>query len=492
KVLAEEEAYRASEKFERDRAYWTERFADRPVAVSLSDGTAEPTADYLSRITVIPPDESAALAAGARRLRTAAPGLAIAATAAYVARMTGAEDVILGLAVGGRVTEASRETPAMLSTILPLRVAVRPDMTVEELVRTATRASARVLRHQRYRREDLLRDLRLLGERRRLHGPVINVMAFDYRLDFAGLPARTHAITTGPVDDLSINIYDNFDGTGVRVDFDAHPDLYTGDEVSAHLDRYVRLLKALGDADPSTPLRDIDLLDDAERALVLEEWNDTALPVEPAVVPDLFEAQAARTPDAPAVTHGDLTLTYRELDERANRLAHHLIGRGVGPEDFVALALPRTADLVVAALAVLKAGAAYQPVDLDYPSGRIAYMLEDAAPACVITTSDADLPGAAPRTALDALGPAGHPAPAPADADRVRPLRPGNAAYVIYTSGSTGRPKGVVVSHANAVDLCAWANKDFGPERLARVLFSTSLNFDVSVFEWLTPLTAGG
>ncbi|TDC71919.1 amino acid adenylation domain-containing protein [Actinomadura sp. GC306] len=491
-VLAEEDAYRASEKFERDRAYWLERFADRPVAVSLADCMAEPTAGYLSRSTVVPPDETAALAAGARRLRTAAPGLAIAATAAYVARMTGTEDVVLGLAVSGRVSAASRETPAMLSTVLPLRVSVRPGMTVEELVRTATRATARVLRHQRYRREDLLRDLRLLGERRRLHGPVINVMAFDYRLDFAGLPARTHAITTGPVDDLSINIYDNFDGTGMRVDFDAHPDLYGEDQVSAHLERYVRFLRTLGDADPATPLREIGLLDDAERARVLDEWNDTALHVEPGVVPGLFEAQAARTPAAPAVTHGDTTLTYRELDERANRLAHHLIGRGIGAEDFVALALPRNTDLVVAALAVLKAGAAYQPVDPAYPAGRIAYMLEDAAPACVITTSGADLPGTTPRVLLDDLDLGAHPATAPTDADRVRPLRPGNAAYVIYTSGSTGRPKGVVVSHANAVDLCAWANRDFGPERLARVLFSTSLNFDVSVFEWLAPLTAGG
>ncbi|WP_396454331.1 amino acid adenylation domain-containing protein, partial [Actinomadura sp.] len=492
-LLAAEEEYRRSEKFERDRAYWTERFADKPVAVSLSDEMAEPTSDYLSRITVVPPEQTAALAAGARRLRTATQGLAIAATAAYVARMTGTEDVILGLAVSGRTSQTALETPAMLSTVLPLRVAVRPDMTVEQLVRTVTRASARVLRHQRYRREDLLRDLKLLGERRRLYGPVINIMAFDYRFDFAGLPARTHAITTGPIDDLSINVYDNFDGNGVRIDFEAHPDLYTEDEVSAHQDRYVRFLRALGDADPATPLRDVELLDAAERSRVLDEWNDTAMPVEPAVVPELFEAQAARTPGAPAVTGpGGAVLTYRELDERANRLARHLIARGAGPEDFVALALPRDENLVVAALAVLKAGAAYQPIDLAYPPDRIAYMLEDAAPACVITTSGAGLPGTTPRVELDALDLSGESAEAPADADRVRPLRPGNAAYVIYTSGSTGRPKGVVVSHAGAVDLCAWAKKDFGPERLARVLFSTSLNFDVSVFEWLTPLTLGG
>ncbi|WP_433462462.1 amino acid adenylation domain-containing protein [Spirillospora sp. CA-128828] len=492
RVLAEEEAYRASERFERDRAYWTERFADRPVAVSLSDEMAEPTDDYLSLITVIPPDRAAGLAAGARRLRTATQGLAIAATAAYVARMTGTEDVILGLAVTGRTTRVALDTPAMMATVLPLRVRVRPDMTVDELVRAATRASARALRHQHYRREDLLRDLKLLGERRRLYGPVINIMAFDYRLDFAGLPARMHAITTGPIDDLSINIYDNFDGTGMRVDFEAHPDLYTEDQVSTHLDRYVRLLRTLGDADPSTPLRDVELLDDAERSLVLDEWNDTELPVEPAVVPELFEAQAARTPDATAVVSGDVRVTYAELNARANRLARHLIERGAGAEDFVALALPRDADLVVAALAVLKAGAGYQPIDLAYPPDRIAYMLEDAAPACVITTSDAALPGGTPRVELDAISLDGYSGDDIGDADRVRPLRPANPAYIIYTSGSTGRPKGVVISHANVVDFCAESMASYGPDRMRRVLFSTSLNFDVSVFEWLVPLTEGG
>ncbi|MFC7728919.1 amino acid adenylation domain-containing protein [Actinomadura keratinilytica] len=491
-VLAEEAAYRESDRFRRDRAYWTERFADRPLAVGLSDGLAEPTADYHSRVARLSPEETAALAAGARRLRTASPALAIAATAAYVARMTGTDEVILGMAVAGRASELALATPAMMATILPLRVAVRPDMTVEELVRTTSRTAARLLRHQRYRREDLLRDLRLLGERRRLHGPVINIMAFDYRLDFAGLPGRMHALTTGPVDDLSINIYDNFDGAGLRVDFDAHPALYTPGEVAAHQERYLRLLRALGRVDPATRLGDVEIVDAAERALVLKKWNDTAVPVPPAVVPDLVEAQAARTPDAAAVAHGGATLTYAELNGRANRLARHLIGSGVGPEDRVGLALPRDVDLVVAALAVLKTGAAYLPIDPAYPADRIAFMLDDAAPACVVTTSATTLPEGAPRVELDALDLAEYSDADVTDADRVRPLRPGNAAYVIYTSGSTGRPKGVVVSHANAVDFCAWAARDFGAERLRRVLFSTSLSFDVSVFEWLVPLTVGG
>ncbi|MEU6751690.1 condensation domain-containing protein, partial [Spirillospora sp. NPDC046719] len=323
RVLAEEEEYRASERFERDRAYWTERFADKPVAVSLADDMAEPTADFISRVKVVPPEQSAALATGARRLRTATQGLAIAATAAYVARMTGTEDVILGLAVSGRTTRIARETPAMLSTILPLRVQVRPDMTVDELVRAATRASARALRHQRYRREDLLRDLKLLGERRRLYGPVINIMAFDYRLDFAGLPARMHAITIGPIDDLAINIYDNLDGAGIRVDFEAHPDLYTEEQVAAHHERYVRFMRALGEADPSTPLRDVELLDDAERDLVLRRWNDTAHPVAPAVVPELVEAQAARTPARTARAARAVPPSNPPLNPRANPHAPH-------------------------------------------------------------------------------------------------------------------------------------------------------------------------
>ncbi|MWA01879.1 amino acid adenylation domain-containing protein [Actinomadura sp. LD22] len=492
RVLAEEEEYRASERFERDRAYWTERFADKPVAVSLADDMAEPTADFISRVEVVPPEQSAALAAGARRLRTATQGLAIAATAAYVARMTGTEDVILGLAVSGRTTQIARETPAMLSTILPLRVRVRPDMTVDELVRAATRASARALRHQRYRREDLLRDLKLLGERRRLYGPVINIMAFDYRLDFAGLPARMHALTIGPIDDLAINIYDNLDGAGTRIDFEAHPDLYTEEQVAAHHRRYIRFMRTLGEVDPSTPLRDVELLDGAERDLVLREWNDTAYPVAPGVAPDLIEAQAARTPDRTAVVAGDVRLSYADLNARANRLARHLVARGVGAEDFVALALPRDENLVVAALAVLKAGAAYQPIDLSYPADRIAYMLDDAAPACVITTRSAELPGGTPRVELDALDLGGLSAENVTDAERVRPLRPGNLAYIIYTSGSTGRPKGVPISHENFAGFQARALAAYGAGRLRRVLFATSLNFDLSVLEWLVPLTVGG
>ncbi|KAB2345062.1 non-ribosomal peptide synthetase [Actinomadura rudentiformis] len=492
-LLAEDAAYRTSQKYERDRAYWTERFADKPVAVSLTDDMAAPTPWPISRITTLPPDTTADLAAGARRLRTATQALAIAATAAYVGRMTGTEDVIIGLAVTGRTTPLAQETAAMTSNILPLRVEVRPDMSVEELVRSVTRATARALRHQRYRREDLVRDLKLLGERRRLYGPTVNIMAFDYRLDFAGTRGRMHAITTGPVDDLSINIYDNFDGNGLRVDFEAHPDLYTEAEVAAHQERFMRFLTALGDVVPSTPLRDVEFLDETERRQVLETSRGAVVPRPTQVWPELFERQVAATPDAPAVRHGARTFTYRELNSRANRLARRLIALGVGPEDLVGIALPRDAAMVGALTAVLKAGAAYLPIDLAYPPDRIAYMLADAAPACVITTSDAALPAGVTRIELDLLEEDAELADTDVtDADRVRPLLPGNLSYVIYTSGSTGRPKGVAVNHADMNAFRARVVEFFGADALRRVAFATSLNFDLSVQEWLLPLTLGG
>ncbi|MCW2917388.1 MAG: amino acid adenylation domain protein, partial [Actinomycetia bacterium] len=492
RLMAEDAEYRASEKFERDRAYWLERFADLPEAVSLSGSAlpALPAARYWRATTVLSSEESDRLAAASRVLRTATPALAIAAAAAYTARMTGTQDVVLGLAVSGRTTTLARDTPAHLATVLPLRVTVRPWMTLEELIRGVTRATARLLRHQRYRSEDLLRDLKLVGEVRRLYGPVINVMAFDYNVDFAGRPGQMHALTTGPVEDLSINVYDNLDGRGVRIDFEANPDLYTEDEATGHHQRYTRFLRALAEADPNQPIGAVHVLADAERHQLLHGWNDTAVAVSPATLPELFAAQVARTPGDTAVVAGEVVLSYAELDARSNRLARHLIALGVGPEDVVALALPRTDELIVAALAVLKAGAAYQPIDLAYPADRIGYMLDDAGPACVVATRG--FASAVPQVLIDELDLDAYDAATVTNADRVAPLLPQHAAYVIYTSGSTGRPKGVVLSHANAVDFCAWAAADFGPEGLSRVLFATSLNFDVSVFEWLTPLTVGG
>jgi amino acid adenylation domain-containing protein len=274
-------------------------------------------------------------------------------------------------------------------------------------------------------------------------------------------------------------------------------------EVST-IDRLVGHLVHLLDvfvADPTVALNRIDILPEAERHQVLVGWNDTAREVPAGTLVELFEAQVRRTPGATAVCCGDGSVSYGELNKRANQLARVLIGLGAGPERLVALMVPRSVDMIVALLAVWKAGAGYLPIDPSYPAERIDFMFSDACPVLVVTTSalDSRLSGLGfeiPRLRLDdreigaALAScAGND---PTDVDRVAPLSGTHAAYVIYTSGSTGRPKGVVVAHDSVVDLAMWAASEFGVSGLSRVVASTSLNFDVSVFEIFSPLVVGG
>jgi non-ribosomal peptide synthetase component F len=229
------------------------------------------------------------------------------------------------------------------------------------------------------------------------------------------------------------------------------------------------------------------------------EWNDTDHEVPAATLPQLFEAQVARTPDLPAVVFDGGSLSYAELEARANRLAHLLIRRGVGPERIVALALPRSVEIVEAQLAVVKAGAAFLPVDPGYPPERIAFMLADAAPVLVITSAQlaVELPlgDAAGVVAVDepatARAVAAMPSRPPTDADRASPMLLAHPAYVIYTSGSTGRPKGVVVSHRGLASFSAAEVDHYAVRAGDRVLQFSSPSFDASVFG-VVHVAAGG
>jgi amino acid adenylation domain-containing protein len=231
----------------------------------------------------------------------------------------------------------------------------------------------------------------------------------------------------------------------------------------------------------------------AELGRLVAEWNDTARGVPRVALPELFEAQVARTPDAPAVISGGITLSYGQLNVRANRLARHLVTLGAGPGRLVAVAMPRSADLMVAVLGVLKSGAAYLPADPAYPADRIRFMLAESGPVAVLTTAEvaATLPGGLPLVELDDPVTAGVLAGL-GGKDPPSAAGPRDVAYVVYTSGSTGRPKGVMVEHAGVVSLACWAASAFAGAELSRVLASTSLSFDVSVFEMFGTLCAGG
>ncbi|MFF7192063.1 amino acid adenylation domain-containing protein, partial [Streptomyces sp. NPDC008222] len=246
-------------------------------------------------------------------------------------------------------------------------------------------------------------------------------------------------------------------------------------------------------ADPERPVSRARILDDAELGQVLTDWNDSAAVVADGTLPVLFEEQVARTPDATAVVFDGIELSYREVNERANRLARLLVGQGAGPERFVAVALPRSADLVVALLAVVKTGAAYVPIDPDYPADRIAYILDDAHPMCVITGLEAEgvLPQGIPRILVNAPSVAEYSGADLCDAERLAPVTSDVPAYVIYTSGSTGRPKGVVVEHRSVVDYVFWAVALY-PGVRGNALLHSPVSFDLTVTVLFAPLVSGG
>ncbi|HSA53022.1 MAG TPA: amino acid adenylation domain-containing protein, partial [Yinghuangia sp.] len=320
-----------------------------------------------------------------------------------------------------------------------------------------------------------------------------NAPAGDFTLP--GLTAQTLNVGTATAKfDLFWNLTEQqATSGGLEGVLEYSTDLFRRETAEALAARWVRVLRAVAD-DPGLRIGRIDILLDGERSALLPAARDGADAGSGATLPELFAARVDETPDRVAVVCGTDTLTYRDLDVRANRLAHALRARGVGPETLVALALPRSLDLVVTVLAVLKAGGAYLPLDPDAPADRIALMLDDARPALLVVDradrgGDTDTP--TPRLVLDepttAREIAAQPESAPGSGGG-----PHNPAYVIYTSGSTGRPKGVVVTHHNVVRLFASTDRwfGFGPDDVWTLFHSYA--FDFSVWELWGALLHGG
>ncbi|HEX5709303.1 MAG TPA: amino acid adenylation domain-containing protein, partial [Pyrinomonadaceae bacterium] len=424
----------------------------------------------------------------------------LAAFQVLLSRYSGQEDIVVGTPIAGRNRAEVEGLIGFFVNTLAMRADLSGDPTFAELLGRVRESALGAYAHQDVPFEKLVEELqpaRHLG-----HSPLFQVMFI-----FQNTPARSAqlsglSVNALPVEtqsakfDLTLELRE--DGGALTGELEYSVELFERGTAERLARAYERLLGEVADK-PRAKLSEALAVKGEERRRLLVEWNDTEADYASDVcIHELFEQQAQRTPSAAAVAFGDVTLTYRELDERANRLAQHLRSLGVGRESLVGVLLERNEQMVVSVLAVLKAGGAYVPLDPAYPQERLRFTLEDARAGVLITQESlltreslADLLGAAAlsvvRVDADSEQIAAHPDTPPASGVTAE-----NLAYVIYTSGSTGRPKGVAIAHRSAAALVSWALSVYDAGQLRGVLAATSLSFDLSVFELFVTLASGG
>ncbi|HEU4881108.1 MAG TPA: amino acid adenylation domain-containing protein, partial [Longimicrobium sp.] len=481
---------------EQQLGYWRKRLADVPALLDLPADHPRPAVQTFrgaSERVQLPLEVLERLRALGRQEGATLYMIALAAFQVLLSKYSGSEDIVVGSPIAGRTRKEVAGLIGFFVNTLVLRTDVSGDPGFRELLGRVREVALGAYEHQEVPFERLVAELS--PERSLSHSPLFQVSftlenAQDTGGRLAGLSGQGVGTELEVAKfDLSLSLTESDRGLGGWLSYST--DLFERGTILRMLGHLERVLEQVA-ADADVRLSRLELLGEAERALVLEAWNRTEAEV-PAdrCVHELFEAQAARTPEAVALVFEDETLSYAELNARANRLAHHLRGLGVGPDARVAICVERGPEMVAGLLAILKAGGAYVPLDPAYPADRLRYMLEDSAPAALVTQSSLSGTFAGldvPAVELDALAPAWAELP---ETNPGVPVRPGDLAYVIYTSGSTGRPKGVMVEHRSLVNHTAWQAEAFGIGAGDTVLQRTSISFDASVWELWTPLATG-
>ncbi|MAU84043.1 MAG: hypothetical protein CME34_19665 [Gordonia sp.] len=502
-LAATEHAYAASPQFDRDKRFWREALASRPPLFTFSGGDAGVAKEVRIRRGVVPPGAASKLFDMAQQLGVSVSTLLLTETAAFLAAASGRTDITFGLGVHARLDENASVTPAMLANAIPMRCVRRPEISLAEAARAMSDQLRTALEHQRYRIERMTRDCADSdGTRDALFGVLVNIMKFNHDVEFGGATASVKLLASGPVRDLTLVLHPDADRGSLGVEFQADAHRYDDAAVQRILDRFVSYIEQASSVDdPATSLRSLSVLlpDERERF----DSNEAAEPqrFSSGVLTDLFTTQARRFREKTAVSCGSSSLTYGELDAASNRFARILLQQGVGAGSFVALCLPRSVDLVVAILGVLKTGGAYVPVDPNSPDERVRFVFEDASPSVVISdgaTSSrlSNAFGEACALLVDDVAFLEHAASVSDASVTVHELPaaidPRDVAYVIYTSGSTGRPKGVIVEHGSVTRLFSATAGWFrlGPDDVWTLFHSYA--FDFSVWEIWGALLAGG
>ncbi len=479
-------------------AHWRRTMAGFGAATPLPFDRAPMTA-HASRSSGevdlhLPAERSRQLYEFAKNARLTVNTVVQGAWALLLSRHSGERDVCFGATVSGRPADlaGADEIVGLFINTLPVRTTVDSGV---DLVSWLRRMQDEQVETRQFEHVSLaqVRSWSEVPPDSGLFDSIVIFESYPYDRDAAARRGLVVRESTGAEDTnyaLTLTAYTT-DELHLRVGYDPH--LFDRDTAERLAGRLTTLLEAFADHGEA-PIARLPVLSAGERRVLLREWNATSREIGQATTVELFEQQAAVTPEGTALVHGDAVLSYAELDARANRLAHHLVALGLGPEQIVALACPRSPELLVAMLAVLKVGATYLPLDLDHPRERLAFMMRDAAPALTLIGESAapDLPDGTPSLSLAdpdfAASLAEYPATKP---QQSAPVSPENAAYVLYTSGSTGQPKGVVVTRGNLGNFVLDMRDRTAMTPDDRLLAVTTVGFDIAHLELFVPLISG-
>ncbi|WP_341264554.1 amino acid adenylation domain-containing protein [Gordonia hydrophobica] len=476
-LVRDDSTYATSSRRERDREYWAAHVADLPERVSLAQHAATAPLSPINIMAGRALDDALQdrLSALAAELNVSLAVLLTAGFSAYLSRMTGTDEVVLSVPVTGRATAKIKRASGMVSNMLPVRATGAAELTLRELTAQTQIEMTGVLRHQRYRFEDIRIDAGLRDANTASFGPVVNMVFFDRPIEIVGADVEYQILASGILEDLRVNFYQSSPTAPIVVDLHGNEHLYSRQEIETHLDRFLTFVQRVI-AQPDTRLSDVDLLTALDRTTIAEHERGPACSYDGADgnLLDAFEARVAATPNAIALIEGDVEVTYRQFDQRRRALATRVTAAGVNPGDRVIVSLPRGVDQLVAVYATITAGAAYVPVNPTDPQDRRDQVTSTAQATCVI---DEAFIAAAAGAPVGIFG----TADVPAD----------SIAYVIFTSGSTGTPKGVAVSHRAILNRLAWMQEHYPLTEDDRVLYKTPITFDVSVWELFWPLAIG-
>ena len=470
-------------------AFWRKQLADLPLLDLPTDcvGRGEESDRGATLSFAFSAELSQALLRIGRRQGATTFVTLMAALQTFLRRHTGQDDFGIGFPIANRLSREVENLVGCFVNTLVLRADLSDDPPFTALLARVRSRALEAYAHQAAPYESLVQEFRR---------PLFRVMLALQNAPAANL--NLPGIQIAPIEtgtatakfDLTFSVRE-FEGK-LLGSMDYRTDLFEAVTIERMLGRFQMLVQGIV-ADPEQRISQLPLLMNDEKRRLLVEWNDTTRDCpKTECIHELFETQAQRTPDAVAMVFEDHQLTYKELNERANQLAHYLRRQGVGPEVLVAICMERSIDMIVGLLGILKAGGAYVPLDPSYPKERLAFMLEDTE-AAVLLTQERLIEKLPPHGAqLVCLDKDRKKIATESDENPTSGTTAENLAYVIYTSGSTGEPKGVAITHASSMAFLSWVSTVFSATEMSGVLASTSICFDLSVFEIFSPLSYGG